>query len=776
MHDRLTDGTAVVTALREIPTFEAKYESWAAAARPAELAAVPELAGPEGYLAWAYDGLAAAHQRIAAAVPGMPSLPQLTAELVLQAGLDAAPGALAAATGTDDYLSVQDRLTATDPGFVAGAWRELTRERLARALAAGQIDACRGWLDMAVRITGILQGLPGEPASPSPCYLPVPGFQRDIRAFARPRPTVNPLTATLAARPASQQATPADAGDHDDPNPGVPPPAKPASRGQSLLALPGLDSVRAQLDAVIAVAKAEQARQAAGVTVRPGWKNLVFAGGPGTGKSRVAAALAQTYRLLDILPTARLHEVTRADLAGDSTSETSRLCEEAFDHTERGILLISDAHLPGDNPVQDRHVLRLLEKHLAARRDGGLVVILAGPQPQITEVLNISAQLADRFPAVITFPPYTPGELAAIFAYRAADAGFTLGPGTADAAARTLAQAAARDDCGSARLALRLLDQTAARQARRIMTSDGTPADLTVLTPADVPDALKTPGAGQPPGDPMAELAAMTGLTAVKQQIRLLVAEAKAEQLRRDAGMPARIPSRHMIFTGQPGTAKTTIARLIAAIYAQLGVLSSGHLVEVTRTELVGRYIGQTAPKVTDAVARALGGVLFIDEAYTLAISRSSKDFGAEAVATLNKLMEDHRRDLVVIAAGYETEMTRFLAANTGLASRFANTVHFPSYTDPELSAIFAAMASEAGFRLADDVHPQLHAILTATPRGPDFGNARAIRNLLDKTISAQALRITTSADNADITELRSEDLPPTPGTPSPSNAPGQYL
>ena len=359
LHRRFTEQVTGRPQLRQAGIAELQA-ACAKAATAEELAVLPELSGPEGYLAWAYEGFGAAHGRLAASVPGTAVLEQAVAELVLQAGLTALPGALAVAAGTGGYLAVQDRLAGAG-GFAPGAWREQVRVWLARGLAAGEIAACRGWLDMAVRLTGILQGLPGEADRPSPCYVPVTGFQHDVRALARPRRVPNPLTAALARQPGTDRA----AGDSGEAGKGGEAGDRAGDPMAELAALPGLDPVRGELEAVLAVARAERARRDAGVRVRPGWRNLVFAGGPGTGKSRVAAILGRALRDAGVLSAGTLTEVTRADLAGDYLSETRRLCELAFDRARGGVLLISSAHQPGAAASQDRHAIRLIDDRAA---------------------------------------------------------------------------------------------------------------------------------------------------------------------------------------------------------------------------------------------------------------------------------------------------------------------------------------------------------------------------------------------------------------------------
>jgi hypothetical protein len=277
-------------------------------------------------------------------------------------------------------------------------------------------------------------------------------------------------------------------------------------------------------------------------------------------------------------------------------------------------------------------------------------------------------------------------------------------------------------------------------------------------------------------GDPQGELNELIGLEPVKEQVRRLVAEAKADQLRRAAGMPQSDRSRHMVFVGNPGTAKTTIARLLARIYAQLGTLSNGHLVEASRVDLVGQYIGQTAPKVRKIFDKASGGVLFIDEAYALIPADSNRDFGVEAVATLLKLMEDRRDEVVVIVAGYPAEMRRFLESNPGLASRFPKTLSFEDYDDADLIAIFRLMASQQGFVLGAGVEHALTELIPH-PHPPGFGNGRFVRNVLEETASIQASRIVGLEDPTvdDVRTLLVGDVPTEP-PPDHPKLQGMYL
>ena len=261
------------------------------------------------------------------------------------------------------------------------------------------------------------------------------------------------------------------------------------------------------------------------------------------------------------------------------------------------------------------------------------------------------------------------------------------------------------------------------------------------------PVSRKSP---RPLEDILAELDAMTGWASVKAEVHKLVAVLQLERERKRHGIVAAAPSLHLIFLGNPGTGKTTAARLMGEIFRSLGLLTSGHVIEVDRSRLVAGHVGQTAIQTREAVEAALDGVLFIDEAYALAPDHAGNDFGREAIDTLLKLMEDQRSRLCVIAAGYTGEMRRFLDANPGLRSRFTRTIMFEDYDARELAKIYCDLAVKEQFVLDDDAIDAagLACIRLGSERGETFGNARAIRTLWERTREAQALRLARSGSS----------------------------
>jgi AAA+ superfamily predicted ATPase len=296
------------------------------------------------------------------------------------------------------------------------------------------------------------------------------------------------------------------------------------------------------------------------------------------------------------------------------------------------------------------------------------------------------------------------------------------------------------------------------------------PVAATDAAATGVPDGAEQPALLQPvaasdDGGPLGELEALVGLESVKESVRRMVAEIKTNQRRKEFGLPTQERARHMVFVGKPGTAKTTIARLLGRIYKQLGVLEKGHVVEVDRSDLVGSAVGATAPMTAAKFREALGGVLFVDEAYTLVPENIPGDFGHEAVATLLKMMEDYRDEVVVIMAGYHREIQRLMESNTGLASRFPKLLAFSEYDTDQLVAIFELQARQKGMILSDEVITVVRRIIPPAPRGHNFGNGRFIRNLLEEAISNQstrlALRDPDSLTERDLRELLPQDVKP---------------
>ncbi|MDA0567996.1 AAA family ATPase [Streptomonospora sp. S1-112] len=800
---RAADPAARAVDLTEKPRELRKV--WMAAAGEDVLAVVPEFAPPGDFLRWAFAGFRAAHERLSAVAHDVPDIADVLGDLAIGLKLPSFPPIASVVLDRPDFDEQVERLTAERATYNQTAWSRRARTWLWQAVLAGEADACRAWLDMGTRVATALASADDDVLQKPTVGIPLPvvGFQQDLRRYGRPpRRLVGVPTGVPDAK--GEDSGTAEDGTDDSARSLAAPLAE-------LDALVGLDSVKREVRAYAEEARVERLRTEAGVTITPPARHLVFTGNPGTAKSTVARILGSLYAAAGTLSSGHVVEVGRAELVGEYIGQTPARVEQIVKSAMGGVLLVEDAHALTESDSGKglgADVINALLKHLEERGDA-FVVVLSGPERDMGRFLAANPRLAARFARRLHFPDFTGPQLTDVFTTAATSMGFTLAEGTRARVDQLLRRTARGPSFGNARTVRSLAERAAALQARRVAAL-GEAADaeaLALLLPEDIPDtAAPRPGAGpaeaaeavvptaqgaapaeetedaaapgtpapdtppaataetDPAAGPLRELDRLVGLSAVKREIRLYAAEARAERLREAAGAPAASPTRHMVFLGNPGTAKTTVARMLGAIYADLGLLASGHMVEVSRADLVAEYIGQTAPRVEKVVKSAVGGVLFIDEAYTLTESSSRNDFGHEAVATLLKMMEDFRDDLVVVVAGYEREMTRFLASNPGVASRFPRHLAFADYTDDELTDIFRVMAADAGFRVGEETAARVRQVLRAAPRDASFGNARVVRNLLERAIALQARRVTEGTDHgADaLGELRPADIPAT--------------
>ncbi|MET9886086.1 right-handed parallel beta-helix repeat-containing protein [Streptomyces sp. NPDC006430] len=525
----------------------------------------------------------------------------------------------------------------------------------------------------------------------------------------------------------------------------------------ALDALIGLDNVKQQVRTLVNLTRMAQRRAKLGMPAPPMGRHLVFAGPPGTGKTTVSRLYGAILAELGALRSGHLVEVSRADLVAQVIGGTAIKATEAFNRALGGVLFIDEAYTllsdgRGSGADFGREAVDTLLKLMEDHRDD-VVVVAAGYSAEMEAFLASNPGLASRFSRTVEFENYAVPELVAIVESMCAGHQYELGDTARKALAAHFERIPKDATFGNGRAARQVFEQMVDRQASRLATlTDMTDQDLQLLLPEDIGEEAAREATGEavgsPDGDPLARLGDLVGLAAVKRDVTDLVNLLSVTRHREAAGLPAPRISNHLVFTGPPGTGKTTVARLYGELLVSLGVLPRGQLVEVARADLVGRYVGHTAQLTQEVFERALGGVLFIDEAYTLTPTGpgSGSDFGQEAVDTLLKLMEDHRDEVVVIVAGYTEEMERFLTSNPGLSSRFSRRVEFADYSSDELVTIVRQHAVTAGYECVPGTGQVLRTYFESIPRDRAFGNARLARQVLEGMMTRQAGRLSAMA------------------------------
>ena len=619
--------------------------------------------------------------------------------------------------------------------------------------------------DLLSRDNGRPDRWPGAPATDRD-----PGRRAAVAPSAADVPTVGAadVSAALGGRPGSARGAAAVPSEplERDPVVATPDPDDDSPRGQ-LARLTGLAGVKAQVESLVQLAALSRRRAQSGLAAVPMGRHLIFAGPPGTGKTTVARLYGAILAELGLLRSGHLVEVARGDLVASVIGGTAIKTTEKVTQALGGVLFIDEAYTlvsgdDGGGPDFGREAIDTLVKLMEDHRDD-LVVVVAGYADRMRGFLQSNPGLSSRFSRTVEFVDYSDDEMATIVASIADGHSYRLADGTRDALVRHFAGMRRDESFGNGRQARKTFEEMVDRQAMRLGARDDIgPDDLVELRPEDVSDAATSTGPDVAGIDAaLDELRSMIGLAAVKDQVQDLTDLVLVNQRRAAAGLPAASVGNHLVFAGPPGTGKTTVARLYGTILQRLGVLTKGQVVEVARADLVGRYVGHTAHLTREAVERARGGVLFIDEAYTLTPADQPSDFGREAVDTLLKLMEDLRDDLVVIVAGYDDEMDAFLASNPGLSSRFAHRVRFADYSDDELVDIVVRAADASGYVLADGVADALRGHFAAMPRVRGFGNGREARRTLEAMITRQSRRLRgDAAPGVDaLRELRVDDL-----------------
>ena len=485
----------------------------------------------------------------------------------------------------------------------------------------------------------------------------------------------------------------------------------------------------------------------------------VFTGNPGTGKTTVAKMMGQLYRKMGLLSKGHVIEVDRVDLVGEYIGQTAPKVKEVIEKARGGVLFIDEAYALArtndDSKDFGREVIEILVKEMSNGK-GDLAVIVAGYPKEMKHFIQSNPGLRSRFKHYFEFPDYMPQELIQIAESAAVTREISFTPESFEILKDIITAAYRERDksFGNARYILDLLDKAKLNMALRVMARKHpgklSKDELSCIQVSDVL-ALGNKMKSALPDIPvdtfllqqaLEELDKLVGIDNVKTQIREMVDVVKYY---RETGKSVLTGfSLHTVFVGNPGTGKTTVARILAKIYKALGILERGHIVETDRQGLVAGFVGQTAIKTSEKIDEALGGVLFIDEAYALSnFNGMQGDFGNEAIQTLLKRMEDLRGQFFVFVAGYPDNMEVFLKANPGLSSRFDKTLKFNDYTPSELLKIAIKMIEDEGYKLAPKTLSMINMVTQDLydKRDKYFGNARTVRKIILEIIKNQNLR-----------------------------------
>lgn len=526
-----------------------------------------------------------------------------------------------------------------------------------------------------------------------------------------------------------------------------------------LNALIGLDAVKKQIDEFSTYLKFLKIRQEKGFKEDNKFNlHTAFLGNPGTGKTTVAKMLGKIYYSLDLLSKGHVHEVGRVDLVGEYIGQTAPKVQKAIDKARGGILFVDEAYALSDRGDDGKdfgkEVVEVLLKEMSDGK-GDIAIIFAGYPKEMQSFISSNPGMSSRISSHIHFSDYVPDELMEIATYAAEKRDVTINEEARVLLHKKVVEAyRSRDEhFGNARFVNGIIEECKQNMALRLMKTENFEAlendALSTIVLEDIEKAfgitnskkVHIPVDDAALSEALKELHEMIGLEEVKQDVDEM---AKLVRYYTEIGRDVKKAfSMHTIFTGNPGTGKTTVARILVKIYKALGILERGHLVECDRKELVAGYTGQTAIKTAAMIDKAIGGGLFIDEAYSLT-QGGQGDFGREAVETLLKRMEDQRGEFIVIAAGYPNEMQKFLEINPGLMSRFDRTLNFPDYSVAELMEISHVMFENENLYLdlAAKEHLTKYIEGMLEHKHKYFGNARSIRKVVKEIARRQNLRL----------------------------------